>query len=312
MTTQQKPKRRHHHVWQQYLRSWTTDGAIWCLQNGRIFSTGTPTIALEKDFYKLHKLTPEDIAFIKMLFADAHPLAKRNHAHLLNRLMTPFQIAEQVKRPQDRAKIDQFLDDHYASNVLEDYHASIEALFIPSLKSALDGDIRFYNDKRCIPFLYYLCTQHMRTRGIKERAIERCNADKSADLSRVWNVLIHMFAYNVGAGLFLERGRRKLVLVHNRTDVPFITGDQPVINLKANRLYPPESLSIYYPISPQLALLLGDVDEKPMFATEGLTAAQVSTLNGKLFEACYKQVFARSEESLWQIKPRELHLKPCI
>jgi hypothetical protein len=40
-----------------------------------------------------------------------HELAKRNHAHLLNRLMTPFQIAEQVKRPQDHAKIDQFLDD---------------------------------------------------------------------------------------------------------------------------------------------------------------------------------------------------------
>src|ERR1700737_737894 len=150
MTPQQKPKRRHHHVWQQYLRSWTTDGAIWCLQNGRIFSTGTPTIAVEKDFYKLQKLTREDIAFIKMLFANAHPLAKRNHAHLLNKLMTPFQIAEQVKRPQDRAKIDQFLDD-YASNVLEAYHASIEALFIPSLENALRGDISSNKKKGVTP-----------------------------------------------------------------------------------------------------------------------------------------------------------------
>jgi hypothetical protein len=48
--------------------------------------------------------------------------------------------AEQVKHPQDRAKIDQFLDD-YASNVLEDYHTSIETSFIPSLESALNGDI---------------------------------------------------------------------------------------------------------------------------------------------------------------------------
>jgi Protein of unknown function (DUF4238) len=303
MTAQQKPKRHHHHVWQQYLRSWTTDGAIWCLQNGLIFSTGTPTIAVKKDFYKLHKLTREDIAFIKMLFANAHPLAKRNHAHLLNKLMTPFQIAEQVECPRDRAKLDQFLDD-YASIVLEDYHASIEALFILPLESAQDGDISFYNDERCIPFLYYLCTQHMRTRGIKERTIELCNADKSADLSRVWNVMIHMFADNIGAGLFLERRRRKLILVHNRTDAPFITGDQPVINLKANRPHPPESLSIYYPISPQLALLLGDVDEEPLFATEGLTAAQASTLNGKLFEACYKQVFAQSEESLKALHPK--------
>jgi hypothetical protein len=103
MTAQQKPKRNHHHVWQQYLRAWTnTNGAIWCLQNGRIFSTGTPAIAVEKDFYKLHKLTREDIEFIKMLFADGHHLARRNHAHLLNGLMAPFQILEQVKRPGPR------------------------------------------------------------------------------------------------------------------------------------------------------------------------------------------------------------------
>jgi hypothetical protein len=76
MTAHQKPKRRHHHVWQRYLKSWTTNRAIWCLQNGRIFSTGTLNIAVEKDFYKLHKLTREDIALIKMLFDKGHPLQR--------------------------------------------------------------------------------------------------------------------------------------------------------------------------------------------------------------------------------------------
>jgi Protein of unknown function (DUF4238) len=233
MTVQQKPKRDHHHVWQLYLKSWTTNGTIWCLQNGRIFSTGTPVLAVERNFYKLHSLTREDITLVKMLFSRGHPLSKRNHAHLLNKLMMPFQIAEQVKHTQDRTKIDQFLND-YTSNVLEDYHASIEASFIPSLDCALNGDISFYNDERCILFLYYLCTQYMRTRGIKERTIELCNVDKSADLSRVWNVIIHMVATNIGADLFRDRRRRKLVLVHNCTNVPFITGDQPAINLKAS------------------------------------------------------------------------------
>jgi hypothetical protein len=80
--------------------------------------------------------------------------------------------------------------------------------------------------------------------------------------------------------------------------VTFITGDQPAINLKASRPYPPENLSIYYPLSPQLALLLSDVDEEPPFAAEAITAAHASTLNGKLFEARYNQVFAQSEEAL--------------
>jgi Protein of unknown function (DUF4238) len=292
------PKRRHHHVWQKYLKPWTTDGAIWCLQDGRIFSTGTANIAVEKDFYKLRNLRGDDIKLLQILFGKAHPLNVKNHAHLLNRLMMPFQIAEWMRGTQHYAKIVQHVD-VYASNVLEDYHAGIEAWFIPSLEGALNGDISFYHDDdRCIPFLHYLCTQYMRTRGIKERTIALCNNDKSADLTRVWNIIIHMAAFNIGASLFLERRRRKLILVRNRTDVPFITGDQPAIDLKGTRPQPPENLSIYYPISPRLALLLADADEAPLFPAEGLTAAQASLLNRMLFDACYQQVFAQSEESL--------------
>ncbi|MDQ2801599.1 MAG: hypothetical protein M3Y41_02510 [Pseudomonadota bacterium] len=141
MTAQQKSKRRNHHVWQHYLKPWTTDGAISCLQEGRTYSTGTSTLAVEKDFYKLDNLTRRDTELITTLFANGHPLAKRNHAQLLNMLMAPFQIAGQVKHPQDRAKIDWLLDD-YASNVLEDYHASIETSFIPALENALNGDLK--------------------------------------------------------------------------------------------------------------------------------------------------------------------------
>jgi hypothetical protein len=72
--------------------------------------------------------------------------------------------------------------------------------------------------------------------------------------------------------------------------------------VKASGPYSPECLSIYYPISPQLALLLGDIDEEPLFATEGLTAAHVSMLNGKLLDASYKQLFAHSEASLKAVR----------
>jgi hypothetical protein len=298
MTAHQKPKRQNHHVWRHYLKPWTTNGVIWCLQHGHIFSCGTTRIAVEKDFYRLHKLTREDIALLETLFDAGHPLSKRSQVQLLNRLMLPFQIAEQAKDPVERALINQLVDYH-ACEALEQYHTYIEAAFIPSLENALSGDISFYNDDdRCISFLNYLCTQYWRTKGIKERAIASCDADKSADLSRVWNVLVLKFATDVYVDLYLERKRRKLILVHNRTEVPFITGDQPAINLKGARPQPAEHLSIFYPISPQLALLLADVDEEPLFPAEGLTAAQASILNAKLFEASYKQVFAQSEEAL--------------
>ena len=296
MTAQQNPKRRHHTVWQQYLKAWTVDGVIWCLQNGRIFCAGTPAIAVEKDFYKLQQLTPEDIDLIKLFFGQGHPLAVRNHANFLNMVMAPFQLTHQVPKDK-RPGIDRLLD-QYASNVLEDYYSGIEASFIPLLERALGGDISFYDDDEdCIPFLNYLCTQYMRTKRAKQ-AVELCKADGSADISRVWNVIVPMAVTNIGADLFRDRKRRKLVVIQNLTSSPFITGDQPAINLKAAHARPPEHLSIYYPISPKVALILGEVDEEPPYRTEGLTAEQVATLNRMIVEASHQQVFANSEGAL--------------
>jgi hypothetical protein len=293
MNAPQKPKRRHHHVWQYYLKPWTVGGTLYCLQEGRIFRTGTRAVAVEKDFYKLYRLTAEDIALVKRLFGQGHPSSVRAHANLLNSLMMPFQIAEQLKNGPHREQIDASLDD-YASNVLEDHHASIEVSFLPALDSALKGDISFYaDDERCIPFLNYLCTQYMRTKGIKERVLA-----SSPFLERLWNIIIHMSATNVGASLYSERKRRALIIVNNRTDVPFITGDQPAINLKGTRPDPPDRLSIFYPIAPHAALLMADVGDEPPFPAEGLTRNEAKTLNQMLIQASYKQVFGRTEECL--------------
>jgi Protein of unknown function (DUF4238) len=108
----------------------------------------------------------------------------------------------------------------------------------------------------------------------------------------------HMFAVNIGMGVFLERRTRKLVLVENATGLEFITGHQPLINLHGDGEKPPATLSWYYPISPRLALFLTEVDEEPAFTTASLTSAQVSDLNARLVAASHSQVFARSRESL--------------
>jgi hypothetical protein len=162
-------------------------------------------------------------------------------------------------------------------------------------------DLSFYaDDNQCIPFLNYLSTQYMRTRGIKERVLS-----KSPQLSRIWNIAIHMWASNVGCSFYLERKRRTLILVTNRTDVPFIAGDQPAINLKGTAPTPPENISIFYPIAPHAGLLIADVDEPPMFPAEGLTRDQAVALNRRLFIASYKQVFGISPECLRALKSSE-------
>jgi hypothetical protein len=199
-------------------------------------------------------------------------------------------------------KIEELLDGHH-TNVLEDYHSGIENAFSPLLDDILNNDLSFYeSDNRCIGFLHFISTQHMRTKGIKERSIERVKERGGQDLSRIWDIATHMFAYNIGMGLFLERKRRKLALMQNRTDVPFITGDQPIINLHGDGLRPPEELSFYYPVSPNLALILTEVDKEAAFPTQGLTSAQATNLNTRMLETCHSQLFGQTEASLLPYK----------
>ncbi len=299
MIGRQNHKDRHHHVWQQYLRAWTTDGALWCLRDGRIFQTGTPVVAVERSFYKLHNLTVDEIKIVQEFFSKGHEAAIQVNMELLNLLMAPFRLAAAIPNSSQSTALTQAIDE-WTSNLLENYHMHIEASFIPLLKQAIKGDISFYDDDDLsITFFNFLSTQYMRTKGIKERSISLSQKSGSGpDLSRMWNVMIHMFATNIGAQLYVERSRRKMVILRNDTTVPFVTGDQPAINLYADGNAVPTKLSVYYPISPRLALLLAEVDEEPLYLSDGLTANQSSELNAKLHGACYSQVFGDSEESL--------------
>lgn len=50
-------------------------------------------------------------------------------------------------------------------------------------------------------------------------------------LERVADVLVHIYAVNVGYSLYADRERYKIALLENHSEVPFITADQPVINI---------------------------------------------------------------------------------
>jgi hypothetical protein len=288
-------KHRQHHVWQRYLKAWSNDGQLYCLMDGRVFPAGTTVIAVEQHFYKIGKLTAADIALIRFLVIDVkglHPLTRRNHEDFLKMVTMPT-LFEGASEDLDE------LIETFRTNALEDYHAGIEASFLPLLESALNKDISFYSDEQsCITLFHFLASQHMRTKGIKVKTIEILERKSGLDASRIWAIMSHMFATNIGMGVYLERKRRQLVLVENTTGLEFITGDQPVINLHGGAQKSPATLSWYYPVSPHLALFLTEVDEEPAFSTAGLTSAQVADLNARMVAASHRQIFAHSRASL--------------
>jgi hypothetical protein len=292
-----KKKHKQHHVWQEYLRAWSVDGPLYCLMDGKIFATGTPRIAFERDFYKIGKLTAADIALVRFLLIDVEnidPLTQQLHEWFLGGI-APLGLFEGVTPALED------LNDTYRTNVLENVHMAIEGAFLPLLKRALNKDISFYSDEKSrIILLDFLASQHMRTKGIKERTIEILKEKDNIDASRVWDIMSQMMATSVGLSIYREKKTRQLALVENLTDVAFIAGDQPVINLHAvvGRKKSPATLSWYYPISPRLALLLPEVDEKPIISTASLTLAQVHDLNVRMAAASHRQLFAQSQSAL--------------
>jgi Protein of unknown function (DUF4238) len=302
MTQQPRRSRRHHHVWQHYLEPWTTDGAIWCRQDGRIFSTGTRAVAVETDFHVLPELTPVDVQALAIWLSRLTPMVQEACAPVVNTLLLPVAVPQRLQGADaaTRERARQFVE-RFRAEAVESFHTHVEGNAIPLLARARQGDLSFYgDDEGAARFLHFLALQFMRTKGPQQRAGELGEDPTGLDLARVWNIVTPMFATAHGVVLFSERKRRTLTRIANETGVPFITGDQPVVNLLASpsRDRDVDAVSLYYPIGPDSALLLSDEDKPPLYPATGLSRGQASELNERLAQACHRQVFAASKASL--------------
>ncbi|HSZ75288.1 MAG TPA: DUF4238 domain-containing protein [Rhizomicrobium sp.] len=241
-----------HHVSKSYLREWSTRDRLFCLQDGRIRLANIKDVAVERHFNQLHALEPDDISYLQKMWIDPFPHSRQVN----NNYMMMFTLSANLRREltaEFEAKHPEFVKelDQQIINTEEEYHSRLETDFSPLIESARQGKIDFYEDAdRCIPFLLSLCVQYFRTNGMKRKMIDLHKATLGIDLSRVWNVLSHILATNVAYSLFRDRKRMPLALLENNTELPFITSDQPVINLlgTGSDTQAPTHLALYYPI----------------------------------------------------------------
>jgi dethiobiotin synthetase len=94
----------------------------------------------------------------------------------------------------------------------------------------------------------------------------------------------------------------KMLLILNRSKVPFITGDQPVINTFNRSKYSKElveKLEFYYPVSPNIAILITDrqeyIDIDSLYLDE---SDMIHKYNSLIIEASHEQIYSNSEEIL--------------
>lgn len=311
-------KRRHHYVWQHYLRAWTTDNRVACMSGGEIFTAGTRDVAVERDFYKLHSPSDADLRFLLELC-----FSKRTKPRLreMNVGWLPFffkigdleRVADELPEEMQRAAKKSL--SIARSNLEEDLHGYIERKSVPLLDALRSRDMSFLDDEDSrIQFLIFLCTQYFRTKKMRTSLIESVGEFASrtgADASALIAPMSHIFATNVASGIIDEWDSTTVLLLRNTGDTEFVTGDQPVINRAAatqGSSKPPDRLQLFYPVSPDTALILTPKgSQMHSRGTQDAKPESVHAANLTMASTASRQVYARKSETLEALRQ---HIRP--
>lgn len=302
--TARKNTNRQHHVAQFYLRAWASPKRLFVLQDGTVRKAAVKDVAVQNRFYKLRELTPRDEEFVRLWISVLPQHSHESHLRTLAVLTLPFRMKRQLSEVNRKYPE---IDEHFQQwiiNQQESWHSNIEDGAAPLLKRLQSGDLSFFENKDdCILFYLFLPLQLFRTKASKDQIIARIEAAAPEVISGVnidncWIALTEIMAHTVGGSLFFQRDRRRPVVVQNNTGVPFITGDQPVLNIARQPGEEVEHLMLYYPLSPTTAFILTEIDGVSPYFSDTLTEADVHYLNERMAQNSYMQVFGDSAAAL--------------
>ena len=298
-------KRRHHYVAQFYLRAWEVGGVVACWRKGRTFSTGTRDLAVRTDYYEFKEMSDFELAFVKKVcFENADPFLVSMNRGWLTGFMGPFILRQlATSMGSDSPEIAEAIE-LYLSNAQEDLHMEMEhggSVFVHSLR---DGDFAFLQSEDVGRFLYFLTVQYFRTPNLKARVTRALEGLPEVRVDHIWGVMSHIFATNVALGLFRRRGEILFSLLRAPAGEEFITADLPVYNrheIGTERFQGVERLTFYYPVSPQLALLVDSDAQTAGVEERELAADEVRTLNRDTLSVAHEQAFATNERLLQEL-----------
>jgi hypothetical protein len=262
-------KKSQHYVWKHYLNPWTTNGKINCLRDGKLFQTSPDNIAQQTYFYKSNTLNIKDIEFAKMFIEMLHPTAKES----LSNLLRLYNITTNA-------------DDYLMKCGIEDFHGVVEKSFIPVLEKLYKVDLSFLeNIKEKSAFSFFIGCQYSRTNNMRNRFI-------NSKMIVPENVSIENF------GKVLSLFIANLQFLNNRTDEYFITGDQPIFNLKGtgSMEIAPTEFELFYPISPTQAIILSENNFQPLLEIEDVEKIKQFNLN--ICKNSKEQIYGKNEGDL--------------
>ena len=299
-------KKLHHFVPRFYLRAWAQKEHIYCLQEGTIRRPNLRNVCAENYFYGLQHLSDEDIAFLRKAIIDGSPDAlKSSHEQLTRTLMLPYLAKQRLNASGGAASPAMAEAARMIVELNENLHTGMEDRFRPYLSSMLAGDLSFLQDaSEAAVFLWCLAIQYARTNHVK-RVQHLLDSNRAELYRRLANPLVHIIAANVGCSLFAERERFTVVLLENSSATPFITADQPIINIASkpnNDLILPTRFELYYPLSPIKAMLLLEPASDYLPSSLSVSGSAAHLYNQRLAARAHRQVLATGPTVLEAIR----------
>lgn len=297
-------KQSQHYVWRHYLEQWATSNQLWLSENGKIYQHGLRGVGRKSYFYKLKQLSEADIEFIKNFITHSNnPQLRKVNEGWIDMFTKVFQIKELLKEKRiSNAEFENALD-ILETNIEENFHSKIEKNSVGYLAAILRGDTSFFkSNKDCIAFLHFLALQYMRTNNMQKRQCTQFRKVGGENMETMWPVMRHVFSMNIATSMYLERTKYRLVLLRNNSEVQFITGDQPVINTYAVSGKGTEELEFYYPVSPNIAVLVTEKNEYKTVESIEVIDSQAKWFNQAIADLSDEQIYAFSKESLIEFK----------
>jgi hypothetical protein len=132
----------------------------------------------------------------------------------------------------------------------------------------------------------------------KEKALNEINVGMIVDIEKVLRFVYHNLADELAFSLSLRLN--KLVYLIAPEGISFITSDQPAINLKINELDSQGNVTdfeFYYPVNPDLAILLSSNDNRCVCRKE-LDYEEAKSYNKFMVDNAHSFVYSSKESDL--------------
>lgn len=311
MRKELQTKRKHHHVWANYLLKWSTNNRdLFCVTSkGNIDFTSVRGVVMEKDFYQKTELEQEHINTILMFSSQSPITLQEQHNNYLGDFLKIQQLEKAFNNTNIQCEETNQVILAAKCNLLENLHTRHENDAAPILEELAKGNIAVLdNDKEMLSFSMFLGHQITRTKNFKVcciTGVSNNNPKLGKIMEHSWWFFSYMFGMNMGQSLYLARHTENQTLLLNNTNTDFITSDQPAINvhscIKDEEFHAPESMDLFYPISPKYAYIISESHRFESGLVE-IDESNVIELNEKIAKNANEHIFSLRKQEVDRYK----------